>query len=470
MLAGHVVALAREAGVRLPDLRLLSEWGAPATVMLGASDPDLLSRVDESLLGRAARRRGGVFHTPWAVAMGAAASVIDRPGVVCDPAVGTGTFLVAAGEALVALGLSRREAAGLLIGVDIDPIAAAVAEAHVALWSGGTPARVVVGDALSLGEWWPARPDFIVGNPPFVDRLHARFLELAARLGGPVAMVLPISVLATNDGRAARDAVRDAGLGVASMTRLGPVFDASVETCVLVLKPGAPVPSGPTWSALLVDDVPAGALAAEHGVLGDACEIVAGFRQHYYGLRGHVSEGGDGLPLVTSGAIEPGVWGGRPVRFDGQRWRDPRVSLDGVAEPVASWYRALLRPKVVVATQTRVIEAAPDTRGEVVPSVPVISVVPADASRLWHVLAVLLAPPVTAWAVRQWGGTALVAGAVKLGAPQVRLVPLPAPGRAWDGAASVLREGGELVHAGSLMCDAYGSGEEVHAWWRDRLR
>jgi hypothetical protein len=165
------------------------------------------------------------------------------------------------------------------------------------------------------------------------------------------------------------------------------------------------------------------------------------------------------------------VWGGRRVRFDGVHYEDPRVCFDGVDAGVTSWFGALRRPKVVVATQTRVIEAAADPLGEVVPSVPVISVVPSDPARLWHVLAVLLAPPVTAWAVREWGGTALVAGAVKLGSPQVRLIATPlASLGAWEGAASLLSRGGDIVEAGTLMCEAYGVGEEVHRWWRDRLR
>ena len=104
---------------------------------------------------------------------------------------------------------------------------------------------------------------------------------------------------------------------------------------------------------------------------------------------------------------------------------------------------------------------------------PVISVVPADPSRLWHVLAVLLAPPVSAWAIRAWGGTALSSSAVKLGAPQVRAVPMPRRCASWDAAAAQLREGGGadgVVDAGRMMCDAYGVGEEVHAWWAARLR
>lgn len=423
-------------------------------------DPDALNVAFEARLTRGERRRGGVFNTPMAVARAAVADLIDRPGSVCDPSCGTGTFLIAAGERLMELGLTRAAAARQLVGVDIDPAAAGVAASRVREWSGGAEARIVVGDGLHLSESF----DFVVGNPPFVDRLHARFLAHATSIGGAVAMVVPTSVLATNDGRAARSS----GFGVASMTRLGRVFDAAVDTCVLVLRRGAPVPKGATWSSLLVGDVPA---VAVHGTpLGGCCEVVAGFRQHYYGLRGHVREGGDGLPLVTSGSIEPGSWGGRSVKFDGHRFDDPRVTLEDVDEPVRSWFRSVLRPKVVVATQTRVIEAAADPEGVVVPSVPVISVVPGDDEQLWHVLAVLLAPPVSAWAIREWGGTALSSTAVKLGAPQVRSVPMPSPGRAWDRAAALLRGGGSVVDAGALMCDAYGVDEEVHAWWAARLR
>lgn len=426
--------------------------------------PDALSAAFEARLTRAQRRRGGVFNTPWSAAVDVARA-IDVPGVVCDPSCGTGTLLLAAGERLVELGLSRAEAASLLVGIDVDPAAVEVAATSVLRWSGGAPARVVVGDALTT----PVAADHVVGNPPFVDRLHGRFLALAAGTARrSVSMVLPQSVLATNDGRGARDAVVANGFGVESVTRLGPVFDASVDACVVVLRRGLPAPSGPTWSSLLVDDVPAADLLGEP--LGSVAGVVAGFRQHYYGLRGHVREGGPGLPLVTAGAIEPGSWGGRSVRFDGVRYDDPRVSLDGVDAPVRAWFEALLQPKVVVATQTRVLEAAADERGEVVPSVPVISVVPADPARLWHVLAVLLAPPVSAWAIRQWGGTALSSTAVKLGAPQVRAIPMPRPGASWDAAAGVLRRGGSVVDAGARMCDAYGVGEEVRSWWEARLR
>jgi len=423
---------------------------------------DSLSREYESTLTRAERRRGGVFNTPLAVARSVCESVIDRVGTVCDPSCGTGTFLVAAVERLTALGASPSTAASLVVGVEIDSGALAVARSRL-------PAgvRLVQGDGLVFDE--PV--DFVVGNPPFVDGLAARFLAAScrrARVG--VGMIAPASVLATDEGAA----FRASGVGVVSVDRLAAdVFPAAaVDACALALRWDAPVPAGPTWASLLVDgSVPDVALDDDAPALGESCDVVAGFRQHYYGLRGCVSEGSSGPLLVTSGSIGLGTMtpGGR---FDGVRYSSPRVAVDAIASPaVRSWYSALLRPKVVVATQTRVLEAAVDDVGAWVPSVPVISVLPADPSRVWSVLAVLLAPPVTAWALRRWGGTALSPSALKLGAPAVRSIPVPssrpASAASWSTAASKM-QAGDVVGGARAMCTAYGVGEEVHEWWLDR--
>lgn len=434
-----------------------------------AHERDAPTRVFEATRTRTERREHGIYNTPWTTAV-ELVSAIDAIGAVCDPSCGTGTLLLAAGERLVALGATRAEAAALLVGIDVDAEAVAVARSRLQEWAGCDAARVMVADALARdGIAAGICADHVVGNPPFVGLLHARFLELAARMArSTIAMILPRSLLATGNGRTARRACVDAGFGVASVASVGPVFDAVVEACAVVLRADAPAPSGSTWSAFLEPDVPEVHLVGEP--LGGVADAVAGFRQHFYGLRGHVRDGGDGLPLVTSGAIAPGEWGGRVVRFDGVRYNDPRVALTDVEPTVRAWFEVLLRPKVLVATQTRVLEAAVDELGETVPSVPVISVVPHDPSFVWHALAVLLAPPVTAWALRGWGGTALSARALKLGAPQVRAVPMPVRGRAWDDAAARLRTGGSVVDAGARMCDAYGVGGEVLEWWSARLR
>jgi hypothetical protein len=215
----------------------------------------------------------------------------------------------------------------------------------------------------------------------------------------------------------------------------------------------------------------------------------AGFRAQFYGLAGHVRDGGEDRDprLVTSGLIEPGrlAWGERPARFAGVRWAAPTVdlaSLRDTGDPaVARWVEDRLVPKVMVATQTRVVEAAVDAVGGCVPSTPVISV-EAPAARLAHIAAVLLAPPVTAWALHHATGTALATGAVKLAARQVLEIPLPDDGEGWDDAAAIVPRIPDaddpferrrlLVAAGERMTAAYrlgAAGPAVLDWWAARL-
>lgn len=94
----------------------------------------------------------------------------------------------------------------------------------------------------------------------------------------------------------------------------------------------------------------------------------------------------------------------------------------------------------------------------------------------------LLAPPVSVWAMGSFGGTALSADAMKLAARQVLDVPLPVDDEAWArGAAALERaersaadhdEAGWARHLDELgghMCEAYGVGADVLDWWRARL-
>ena len=135
-------------------------------------------------------------------------------------------------------------------------------------------------------------------------------------------------------------------------------------------------------------------------------------------------------------------------------------------------------PKLLVGTQGKVVEAVVDEDGAWLPSVPVISVMPAVGD-LWRVLAVLLAPPVTAHAVARYAGTALSMQAVKLSASQVAAIPLPTVEEPWAEAANVVRRAQAdagarpalLREAGALMCAAYEvDADTVLPWWEDRLR
>jgi hypothetical protein len=147
---------------------------------------------------------------------------------------------------------------------------------------------------------------------------------------------------------------------------------------------------------------------------------------------------------------------------------------------VARWAAARLVPKVLVATQSKVIEAVVDPAGEWLPCTPVVSVEPDDPADVWPLAAVLLAPAVTAWALTRSVGTALAAGTIKLSASQVAAVPLPADDEAWVEGAAAARTAHAtaygparraaleaLAHA---MERAYASTPEVTAWWLARLR
>ena len=197
---------------------------------------------------------------------------------------------------------------------------------------------------------------------------------------------------------------------------------------------------------------PPPARAAGPGRIADLARATAGFRDQFYGLRPHVHDHAaphDQLaprtaPLVTAGLIDPALcrWGQAEARFAGRRFAAPLVDLDSLAAAdgkLASWVSARLRPKLLVATQGKVLEAVADQVGRLVPSVPVIAVEPQDPGDLWRILAVLCSPVAAAWALERYGGAGLSGQSIKLSARQLLTVPTPADTAAWDGAAASCR-------------------------------
>jgi hypothetical protein len=478
-------------------------------------------------------RRQGAHHTPPALAARVAAMALDAADpsvVVVDPACGAGALLLAAGDRLLGAGARRAEVARhQLWGADIDPLAAAVTEAAIALWSGGTapaPGHVVVADTLALGlRAWPSGDgavfDAVVANPPFQDQLDARtarsrataarlrrqlgevvspYVDTAAlfllagvglvRPGGRMAVVLPESIVGARDAAAVRRALVSRATLRDLWSVPGQPFDAAVRVCVagldaISLDPGAagPVQVRPdaVWADRLADarGVPAVELAGS-GTVADLAIAVAGFRDEYYGLVDHVREarpGAAGAPLVTSGAIDVGrtTWGTEPIRFAKRRWDRPEVDLGSLARAnpkVAAWVDRVRRPKVVVASQTHVIEAAADPGGSWVPTTPVVSVVPHDPALVHHIAAVLCSPPIAAWAARRAVGTGMSPDAVRVSAGLVGDAPLPPDGDAWDAATEALADGdlGTFAERAIAMYRLDDStAAAVGDWWRSRL-
>ncbi len=376
------------------------------------------------------RKQLGAFYTPPALVDAVVGEAVFAGAVsVLDPACGDGRFLRATG-------LPQQT------GVDIDP---ATGFEH--------------DDALRR-DWGDRQFDVVIGNPPYLNQLStlttrggrskfgggpyadaaAEFLALAMRLtrpGGRVGLVLPQSLLSARDAAAIRAQVDS----VAALRWMWwtdeNVFDASVRVWAGVWEVGGepgpvrrsfgmsfdarPTMAMPaTWSGLLT-----GGSAAVHDgpVLGDIATFAVDFRDQYYGLIGAVGDDVDGPPLVTSGLIDPGVchWGSRPVRFAKQQYAAPRVAIERLSAPLQRWAAQRLVPKILIANQTRVIEAVHDTEGEWLPSVPVITCTTAEPDR---VLAVLGRPSSVEWVHHHAAGSGLGAGTVRLNPKLLASLPL----------------------------------------------
>lgn len=508
-----------EWGPRGPEdvVDALAPWREP-----GAEER--LGAVHESLLP--GRKTAGAYYTPgWLVehVLEQALVPVLREGErarVLDPACGTGAFLVPAARRVAeASGLSTAEAVCCVYGVDLDPVAVGLTRFLLWLEAPAVPrseieARVVVGDGLALESDPPY--DVVVGNPPFLNQLRtatargtpvegvgpytdtsAVFLLRAAGLvrdGGRVGLVQPLSVLAARDAAPVRAALDRDGALVSLWASDRPVFPGTpVLTCAPVWERGRPAEPetepGSRWSVLAAPSfgIPPVSLPSERGVLGDLGPCTADFRDQYYGLVPFVREavGGEVGPgevaLVTTGLIDPAacLWGRTPTRFAKQRYAAPVVDLDALRAEglLATWAGSRLVPKVLVATQGRVLEGVVDEGGAWLPSVPTLVCTP-PPDRLWHVLAVLLAPPVVAHAAAHYLGAGLTARSVKLSAQQLAALPLPGDRAAWDRGAELARAAQAappeerpalLLRCAEQMCAAYGVGAgEVLDWWAAR--
>jgi hypothetical protein len=146
---------------------------------------------------------------------------------------------------------------------------------------------------------------------------------------------------------------------------------------------------------------------------------------------------------------------------------------------LGDWADSRLVPKVLMATQTKVIEAYADAAGEYLPSVPLITVRPNSDADLWLILAAVLSPTASRWAYVTFRGAGMTADAIKLSASQVRDIPLPDKGDLWSRAADVVVDAQNapdpedkrhlLTEMAILMCSAYGDHEETLRWWLERL-
>jgi len=342
---------------------------------------------------------------------------------------------------------------------------------------------------------------------------------LLTRDGGRVGLVQPQSVLSARDAGGVRDLVDSVGR-VAHLWVAGePVFeDASVFVCSPVIEIGGsddhrvgrsrgaacrrldaaawPRDDADSWSPLAAAalGVPEPAFESA-GELADIASATADFRDEYYGLSGAVVEDPDAsfdpalpvAPLVTSGMLDAAAClrGTALVRIHKVRWLYPAADVTDAGEFIRRWAERRRVPKVLLATQTRALEAWVDEVGGSLPVTPVITIgaLDGDPKTLWRIAAAVSSPVCAAVAMQRFGGAALTAGAIKLSAKQALTLPTPPDDQAWVEGAEAFRNAQhqsdepariERLHAcGIVMNRPYrvdaGDGDALVAWWRERL-
>lgn len=395
------------------------------------------------------------------------------------------------------------------------------------------------------------------------------------RTDGRMTLIQPQSILASRDTGRIRewlaDTLRLHGLWFCAEQ----VFSAAVRVCAPVFERAAVEPeqgdpgsllrwTGPSvspvspdgravdvqsisaesWGPLVADLVGVPTVHLRSSVrVGAVANVTAGFRDQFYGFVDHTAETTDRPSRATPAAVTVGMidplhlrWGSGSFKYAGQSWERPAVDLSAVEAAdghLAQWAADRLQPKVLLATQTRVLEVVADPDGVHLPITPVISVEPVrslaeapqgptggganhdavthdaenhdavtcdavddeqidltwvtwwtsktEVERVWLLTAALMAPPVTAWARAHRLGTAMSGDAVKLSAADVATIPLPIDRETWEQGAAHAMQGQSatspgawreaLGAVGAAMTEAYGlaSDEPVLTWWSGRL-
>ena len=435
-----------------------------------------------------------------------------------------------------------RHIAPNLRGFDIDPIPTAWLRGRLTSLAGGdthAASGIRTCDALNSDALTATKADVIVGNPPFGTPLRkltdaesirkraaaivgspigpyadmaAIFLLLSTRSlrpQGRLALVQPLSVLAARDTGPIRDCILDQHTLETAWASPETVFDAQVHTCVLAIsntpttskhvgrygglpakklsRVAQPTP-GASWSPLVTAamGIPNLPKFQSQGTLNDIAAATADFRDQFYGLRGAIVEVDEHChdnqaPILTTALLDPARcrWGTRPCRLHGHTWTQPAIDLNLLGTRMKQWARSRLVPKVLLPTQTRVLEPVLDERGQWLPSVPIITIT-TKSTEPSNIGALLTCPLISLLAMHRYLGTARTPHAIKLAARNVLQFPCPVDIEAWHAAGHAFQKAQHhdgdpalLDTCARHMLDAFKIAPQEAAtlltWWKDRL-
>lgn len=388
--------------------------------------------------------------------------------------------------------------------------------------------------------------DVLVGNPPFQTQLRTRsaldnlellairtafgsaakgsfdtasvFLlrcfQLSRPHGGFIALVQPLSLLASKQARYVRATITNGATLKSIWLGTDSVFDAKVSTCAPVLHRGTP--SSTIARRYLNKDLtelppiewriaPLSEEPDNWGYLGTGlsggpsihisgtetiarlCVATADFRDQYYGLTNYVVDAplGDAsnMPaLITTRLIDPfkSYWGISTTKYNKRHFLRPSVDLATMKldnSPLVRWADTRLVPKLLIATQGKVMEVLPDVKGTMLPMVPIITV-QTDEQYYWCVAAIIASPPITKYAIDHYFGTALSSNAIKLSAGQILSLPLPTDftkcheaGKLAELLSTTESPSMELLREfAKASTEAFGIvNEELVDWWLSRI-
>ena len=467
---------------------------SPVPIVDPQQEATALAQTADSSAGVRAK---GIVLTPYALAIRLAEATLplhsNRILNIIDPTCGSGRLLAAAAEVAHNRGLAVK-----LHGIELEEPLARVAADSL------PHADIQTGNALQLLNDAHAY-DIVLLNPPYrgrlrradshaaqrADALKARFGDLLGPYADPstgflllaqsllcpsgrLGAIVPVSIASARDAHAARCHLATHCDTLDCWSEPAP-FAAQVHTASIILERRATPRPGAIndWATRLARaaGVPNVELPATK-TIGDVATVTADFRDEFYALQDHVvecDETPNAIPVVTCGLVDPGVLlhGSKSARLHGSRWTRPGVVSHRDLEPLLN---ARLVPKVLVATQTRVIEAAPDPDGTYMPCTPLVRIVPSDPINVWRITASLCAPQTTAIAIHRHFGAGRAPNTLRLRATDIAALPLlpdtDATSQAMDAARSLHHGSGTLESLLQLACAAFGHAPQgLLEWW-----